>query len=110
MKTLITRIGLTLCMLLAVGPAWTATSADPNNLAGERAMVQSVDDTAYTIVLRVPSLANPTVTFAVSPNCTYSNGLATLSNVLPNSRILVWTEAPREGTLPVIVKMARAEY
>lgn len=105
MNAMVKSTALAVCMLFAAGGAW---GAQPDSLRGAAAMVVSVDAADNTVVLRVPSAGRKALTFTVSRNCLFTGGLLSMDNLYPNVRVLVWTEGGQAGTLPVIVRVARA--
>lgn len=102
---------LAMCLLFAAGGAWgdPRNRAQPDNLQGAAAMVVSVDAADNTVVMRVPAAGRTALAFTVSRSCLYSGGLVSLNDLYPNARVLVWTEGGQAGTLPIIVRVARAE-
>lgn len=105
MNAMMKSTALAMCMLLTASGAW---GAQPDSLQGAAAMVVSVDAADNTVVLRVPSAGREALAFTVSRSCLFTGGLLSMDNLYPNVRVLVWTEGGQAGTLPVIVRVARA--
>jgi hypothetical protein len=101
---------LAICLLFAAGGAWgdPRNRAQPGNLQGTDAIVVSVDAAHSTVVMRVRAASPTPLAFTVSRSCLYTNGLVSLDDLFPNARVLVWTEGGQAGTLPIIVRVARA--
>lgn len=108
MKTLMKTLALAVCLLLPLAGALGA--ADSARLNGAKALVLAIDPVGHTMMLDVPSLAQPRASFSISPNCIYGNGFKSLSSLHIDSRVLIWTQAGQAGKLPAIIKINRADY